>query len=119
MTPLAHVAGTFAPLEAIPPLIAALLYAKRASTLAARGRPVPAWRQACFASGLLVIGAAIFSPLGHLSEELVLAHMVEHLLIGDIAALLLVLGLTGPLLQPLLGLPVLRHLRVFVNPLVA
>ena len=28
--------------------------------------------------------------------------MAEHLLIGDIAALLIVLGLTGPLLAPLL-----------------
>jgi putative membrane protein len=117
--PLAHVAGTFAPLEALPPLVAALLYAKRASTLAADGRPVPVWRQLCFASGLLVVGIALFSPIGHLADELVMAHMAEHLLIGDIAALLLVLGLTGPLLQPLLGLPVLRHLRVLVNPLVA
>ncbi len=28
--------------------------------------------------------------------------MAEHLLIGDIAALLIVLGMTGPLLAPLL-----------------
>jgi putative membrane protein len=118
--PVAHVAGTFAPLEAVPPLVAAVLYAKRAATLGARGRPVPVWRQVSFGSGLLVIGIATLSPLGdRLADELVLAHMVEHLLIGDIAALLLVLGLTGPLLQPLLGLPVLRHLRVLVNPLVA
>jgi putative membrane protein len=117
--PLAHVAGTFAPLEAAPPLLAALLYAKRASTLADRGRPVPVWRQCCFAAGLLTIGVALFSPTGHLADELVLGHMIEHLMLGDIATLLLVLGLTGPILQPLLGLPVLRHLRVLVNPLVA
>jgi cytochrome c oxidase assembly factor CtaG len=121
MTLLPALAGLpFAPLEALPPLVAALLYAKRASTLAARGRPVPVWRQVCFGSGLMVIGLATLSPLGdRLADELVLAHMIEHLLIGDVAALLLVLGLTGPLLQPLLGLPVLRHLRVLVNPLVA
>jgi putative membrane protein len=118
--PLAHVSLPFAPLEALPPLGAAILYAKRASTLAGRGRPVPVWRQVSFGSGLLVIGFATLSPLGdRLADELVLAHMIEHLLIGDVAALLLVLGLTGPLLQPLLGLPVLRHLRVLVNPLVA
>ena len=35
-------------------LIAAALYARRATTLAARGRPVPLWRQICFAAGLLV-----------------------------------------------------------------
>jgi putative membrane protein len=117
--PVAHVAGTFAPLEAIPPLIAALLYAKRSITLADRGRPVPIWRQLCFAAGLLTIGVALFSPIGHIADELVLAHMVEHLMLGDIGALLLVLGLTGPLMQPLLGLPVLKHLQVLVNPLVA
>ena len=117
--PLAHVAGAFSPLEALPPLIAAVLYAKRATTLAARGRPVPVWRQLCFAAGLLTVGVALFSPVGHVADELVMAHMVEHLLLGDVGALLLVLGMTGPLLQPLLGLPVLRHLRVLVNPLVA
>jgi putative membrane protein len=117
--PLAHVAGTFAPIEALPPLVAAILYAKRATTLAARGRPVPVWRQLCFAGGLLTVGLALFSPVGHVADELVMVHMVEHLMLGDIGALLLVLGMTGPLLQPLLGLPVLRHLRVLVNPLVA
>jgi putative membrane protein len=117
--PLAHVAGAFSPLEALPPLIAAVLYAKRATTLADRGRPVPVWRQLCFAAGLLTVSVALFSPIGHLSDELVMAHMVEHLMLGDIGALLLVLGMTGPLLQPLLGLPVLKHLRVLVNPLVA
>ena len=120
MTPtLAHVAGTFSVLEALPPLIAVLLYAKRATTLADRGRPVPVWRQLCFGAGLLTVMVALFSPLGHLGDELVMAHMAEHLLIADVAALLLVLGMTGPLLQPLLGLPVLKHLRVLVNPLVA
>ena len=118
-TPLAHVAGTFSVVEALPPLIASLLYAKRATTLAARGRPVPVWRQLCFAAGLLTITVALFSPIGHLADELVMAHMAEHLLIGDIGALLLVLGMTGPLLQPLLGLPLLKHLRVLVNPVVA
>jgi cytochrome c oxidase assembly factor CtaG len=58
MTLFGHVSLPFAPLEALPPLIAAVLYAKRAATLAARGRPVPVWRQVCFGCGLLVIGFA-------------------------------------------------------------
>jgi cytochrome c oxidase assembly factor CtaG len=45
--------------------------------------------------------------------------MVEHLLIGDIAALLLVLGLTGPVLAPLLRTPGLRWLRALAHPIVA
>jgi putative membrane protein len=119
LAPLAHWAGAFVPLEALPLVIAALLYARRASTLAGRGRPVPVWRQACFAAGLLLVVVALFSPIGHMAEELVLMHMAEHLLIGDVAALLLVLGLTGPLLQPLLAISVLDRLRVLVNPAVA
>lgn len=114
--PFAHVAGVFAPLELLPVAAIAVLYAKRVSTLAAKGRPVPLWRQACFASGLLVIGTALFSPLGHISEELILAHMAEHLLLGDIASLLLVLGLTGPVLQPVLAIRFFDRLRFFADP---
>jgi cytochrome c oxidase assembly factor CtaG len=117
--PFAHVAGVFAPLELLPLLLAAGLYAKRASTLAGRGRPVPVWRQLCFAGGLLTIVVALVSPVGHLAEELVIAHMVEHLLLGDVATLLLVLGLTGPLLQPVLAIPVFDRLRILAHPLVA
>jgi cytochrome c oxidase assembly factor CtaG len=117
--PFAHVAGVFAPLELVPLLVAALLYAKRASTLAERGRPVPIWRQACFAAGLLAIVVALASPIAHVGEELVIAHMVEHLLLGDVATLLLVLGLTGPLLQPVLAIRFFDRLRILAHPLVA
>jgi putative membrane protein len=117
--PVAHWAGTFAPLQLLPLVALALAYVTRARTLAARERPVPAWRQACFAGGLGLILVALASPVGHIAEELVVAHMVEHLMIGDLAALLIVLGLTGPLLQPLLANRWLGWLRVFGHPLVA
>jgi len=117
--PIAHVAGVFAPLELVPLLAAAVLYAKRSMTLADRGRPVPLWRQVCFAAGLLTIVVALASPIAHVGEELVIAHMVEHLLLGDLATLLLVLGLTGPLLQPILAIPVFDRLRILAHPLVA
>jgi cytochrome c oxidase assembly factor CtaG len=118
-TLLAHVEAVFAPLELLPLLLAAVLYAKRSLTLAERGRPVPLWRQLCFAAGLLTIVVALVSPVAHIAEELVIAHMVEHLLLGDIATLLLVLGLTGPLLQPILAIPVFDRLRILAHPLVA
>ena len=117
--PLAHVGAVFAPLELVPLLVAAVLYAKRSSTLAAKGRPVPIWRQLCFAAGLLAIVVALVSPIAHIAEELVIAHMVEHLLLGDIATLLLVLGLTGPLLQPILAIRFFDRLRILAHPLVA
>jgi cytochrome c oxidase assembly factor CtaG len=117
--PFAHVAVEFAGLDLVPLLLAAGLYAKRSLTLAAAGRPVPLWRQLCFASGLAVIVVALVSPIAHLGEELVIAHMGEHLLLGDVATLLLVLGLTGPLLQPILSIRLFDRLRILAHPLVA
>ncbi len=94
-------------------------YARRCQTLAGDRRRVPVWRQACFASGLLVLVIADSPWLGAIAEEIVLGHMAQHLLIGDIAALLIVLGLTGPLLQPILALRWLRWVRHLGNPLIA
>jgi putative membrane protein len=117
--PVAHLTGPFAFVELAPMFIAAALYAKRATTLAERGRPLPLWRQICFASGLLVIVIVLVTPISDVADELVIAHMFEHLLIGDVASLLLVLGLTGPLLQPILARKPLDKLRFLAHPLVA
>jgi putative membrane protein len=117
--PLAHLDGFWGPVELAPMLLAAGLYAKRAATLAARGRPVPLWRQVCFGAGLLTVVATLVTPISDAAEELVIAHMVEHLMIGDLASLLLVLGLTGPLLQPILAIRVFDRLRVLTHPLIA
>ena len=94
-------------------------YARRCQTLAGGRRAVPIWRQSCFAAGLLVLFVADSPWLGAIAEEIIVAHMAQHLLIGDIAALLIVLGLTGPLLQPILALRGLRWTRWLGNPLVA
>lgn len=117
---LAHVgSGTLEPLQILPLLAIALAYALRARTLGREGRPVRGWRQASFAGGVGLIAAALVSPAAHLGEELVVAHMAQHLVLGDLAALLLVLGLTGPLLQPLLAIRWLGWLRSLAHPLVA
>jgi cytochrome c oxidase assembly factor CtaG len=118
--PIAHVGGgTLEPLQLIGVAAAAVAYWKRAGTLAAEDRPLPSWRVACFAAGLALIVAGLVSPLAHMGEELLLAHMIQHLLVGDLAALLIVLGLTGPLLQPLLAIRTIDRLRVLTHPLVA
>ncbi len=119
IVPPAHVAGSFLPLELIPLTLAGVLYWHRSMVLSWGGRPVPAWRQACFGAGLAVIAVALFSPIGHISEELVIAHMGEHLLIGDIASLLLVLGLTRSLLQPVLSIRFFNRLQFLAHPAVA
>jgi putative membrane protein len=101
-----------------PLAIFAVLYARRVRTLAAMRQAVPGWRQACFYGGCLTIAGALTS-LGSASQETLWAHMVEHLLMGDIAALLLVLGLTGPLIAPILRISVFNRLRVLANPAIA
>jgi cytochrome c oxidase assembly factor CtaG len=94
-------------------------YIRRAGRLAREGRPVPRWRQWCYGGGIVVLICALSTPLGVLSEKLLVAHMVEHLLIGDIAALLIVLGLTGPMIAPLMRIGLFARLRILTHPLVA
>jgi putative membrane protein len=117
--PVAHVEGAFEPLQVAPVLVVVALYAIRARSLAVAGRPVPAWRQVCFASGMLLVLIALVSPLAALDYELVWAHMSQHLLLADLGALLIVLGLTGPLLQPLLATGGLGWLRALCQPAIA
>ena len=119
-SPLAHVGGPIlAPLQITGIVLIGCLYLWRAATLAARGTPVPTWRLICFGAGLVLIVAAYVAPVAHIGEELLLAHMAQHLIIGDVAALLLVLGLTGPLLQPILAIKFFDRLRFLTHPLVA
>jgi cytochrome c oxidase assembly factor CtaG len=66
-----------------------------------------------------VLAIALSPPVDDLSDHLLVAHMAEHLLIGDFAALLIVLGLTGPLLAPLLRVRWISRLRVLTHPVVA
>src|ERR1700680_3836709 len=102
----------------LPPITLALmagiagLYARRARTLAREARPVPRGRQLCFYGGLATILLAYVSPIGQLSDELLVVHMVQHLLMGDVGALLIVLGMTGPLIAPALRIGPLNRLRV-------
>jgi len=112
--------GTLADIASVAPLVVlGTLYAHRARTLARSAHTVPKWRQACFYGGLGLILVALLSPIGELSDELLYAHMVEHLLMGDLAALLIVLGLTAPLLAPVLRVRFFDRLRVLAHPLVA
>src|SRR4051794_33328969 len=52
-------------------------------------------------------------------EEPFAVHMCQHLLLGDIGPLLIVLGLTGAVLRPVLAVPGLGRLRVLAHPLIA
>jgi putative membrane protein len=118
LAPLAVSTDIEAVFQLGPLALVALLYARRVRTLALSSHPVPGWRQGCFYGGFVVIGAALTS-LGSASQDLLYVHMIEHLLLGDVASLLIVLGLTGPLLAPVLRIRLFDRLRVLTHPLVA
>lgn len=111
---------TLDPLQLAPIALVAIAYAVRARTLARRGQPVARWRAALFALGIALLLVAVTSPIATVAEdELFSFHMLQHLLLGDLAPLCILAGLTGPLLRPLLALPGVMRLRAFANPFVA
>jgi cytochrome c oxidase assembly factor CtaG len=108
------------PLQLAPTLIVSYLYARRARTLARRSTPVPGWRQAIFWLGIVLIVAALNSPIDELGEtDFFFVHMSQHVLLGDLAPLCFVVGLTGPILRPVLALRPVERLRILTHPLVA
>jgi cytochrome c oxidase assembly factor CtaG len=116
--PLAAAETLSTVIQLAPLVVLALLYARRARALAGGAHAVGRWRQVSFYAGCATIAVAL-TALGSLSDELLWAHMVEHLLLGDIAALLIVLGLTGPLIAPILRIRLFDRLRLLAHPAVA
>lgn len=111
---------TFDPLQLAPTAALAFLYARRVARLARRGPPVAGWRVFMFGLGLALVLVALVSPVDAFGEEQFLFfHMAQHVLIGDLAPLCIVLGLTGPVLRPLLALRLVRRLQALAHPLVA
>ena len=121
--PLAVISDALHIGEALPPLIAGFaylyLYVLRSRELAREGRPVQTWRIVSLVSGVLLAVVVQVGPLDELADSLLVAHMVQHIVIGDIASLLIVFGLTGPVIQPLLHIRATRALRKLAHPLVA
>lgn len=64
-------------------------------------------RLVLFAGGLLTILAALISPIDALGDQLLVMHMVQHVLLLDIAPILIILGFNKVLLRP-----VTRRLQV-------
>ena len=119
---LASVATTWnlEPLQIVPTAIVAILYLRRTRTLARRGLPVPVWRQLLFWLGIALVLVALNSPLDAIGEQdFFFAHMSQHVIIGDLAPLCFVAGLTGPVLRPVLALKPVERLRFLTHPLVA
>jgi putative membrane protein len=62
--------------------------------------PPSAWRLLAFAGGILALVAALLSPIDALGEQILAMHMVQHVLLLDVAPVMLILGFTKVLLRP-------------------
>jgi putative membrane protein len=88
----------------------------------ARGLPpAPAWKVACFAIACLILLVSLNGPVHDLSDYYLFSvHMLQHLLLTLLFPPLLILGLPGWLVEPLLRpAPVRRVARVLTHPVVA
>lgn len=78
------------------------IYLYRWRTARAEGGPRAAggWRLASFCAGLVVLWLGLGSPIDGLGERLFVFHMAQHLLLADLATVLLLLGMTKVILRP-------------------
>jgi len=102
-------------IEIAIPALALALYTAAAWRVQRRRGTVAKARAVSFGVGAALLLVALNAPL----ESSFSRHMAQHLLIGDLAPLAMVLGLTGPLLRPALVYRPVRALRVLAHPLVA
>ena len=104
------------------------LYIRALRVLGHRGVAVPRSQIALWHAGIALWAIGFFSPVHALSEDLLSAHMAQHLLIADLAAPLLLAGVRNPVLGFYLPRPALvtlarsplrRWFDVLKRPLVA
>ena len=91
------------PLVLAPIATLAVVYALRfrRARREAGGRGTSPLRALAFAAGILVLVAAVATALDGLGERyLFSAHMLQHVLLGDLAPLLLLLGLSRVIMRP-------------------
>lgn len=123
--PLAHSSSSWEtpPAVLFGAVLALVLFAQAFVRLRRRSPHHAPWSRALlFAGGLALLVVPLVSPLDHLGdEELLSAHMLQHVLIGDAAPALLLVAVRGPLLffllPPLLLRPLasFRPLRAFLS----
>lgn len=121
--------AAFDPVLVLLLLFAAALYVRALRILRRRRLVVSGWQQAAWWIGMGLLAVALLGPPDAYDDRLLSAHMSQHLLLGDVAAPFLLLGLRTPMLLFYLPRPALvllarrRRLRqafAFVRqPLVA
>ena len=99
-----HLSWTLEPAILVTLVAYAWLWIRRYRTVrrTAGTRGAGARRLAAFIGSVIALIAALVSPLDSLGEKyLFSAHMVQHLLLGDIAPLLMLLALSRTMMRPL------------------
>jgi putative membrane protein len=93
---------TFAPIVLLALIAYLAIYVRRWRTARAEGGPRAAsvGRLVLWCTGVLLLFVALISPVDALGEQLASMHMVQHLLIADLAPICLTLGLTKWILRP-------------------
>jgi cytochrome c oxidase assembly factor CtaG len=79
-------------------IVAETLYVRALRVLGRRGVRVPRGQIVLWHLGLGLQGVALLSPIGSLADELLSAHMSEHILLADLGAPLMLAGLRNPVL---------------------
>src|SRR3954463_13104649 len=74
------------------------LYGRAVTVLRWRGYRVPRSQQGLWYSGVGLLAIALLGPPDALSNDLLSAHMGQHLLLADLAAPLLLAGIRTPVL---------------------
>jgi putative membrane protein len=93
---------TFAPivLLALAGYVGIYVWRWRIARAEGGARAAGAGRLALWCTGVLCLFVALISPIDRLGEQLASVHMVQHLLIADLAPICLTLGLTKWILRP-------------------
>jgi putative membrane protein len=103
MPPMNHVPGlgswSLDPVAILALLAASVVYARMYRRASSRSSALGAGHWLPYGAGIAVLAVALLSPLDALGDHWLLsAHMLQHVLLADIAPALLVLGLRSPIL---------------------
>jgi putative membrane protein len=93
----------------------------RTGASARRTSDAPVWRLCCFLGALLATLIALVSPIDALADQLFFMHMVQHMLLLDLAPILAILGFTKVILRPITRAvgELERRAGAFASPAVA
>jgi putative membrane protein len=100
----------FDPGAALLVLFTEFLYLRALGVLGRRGVSVPRTQILLWHGGIVLWAIGFFSPIHAWGDDLLSAHMAQHLLIADLAAPLLLAGARNPVLMFLLPKPALATL---------